>query len=55
MTDFRKRVIDQLGMKLREGQAEFPDDVEKFWGNNYHRIYDVRELRGWLGRQKRSE
>ena len=26
MTDFRKRVIDQLGMKLRDGQAEFTDD-----------------------------
>lgn len=45
---------DENGYWHREDGEVFPDDPEKFWGNNYHRIYDSRELNSWLGRQRRN-
>lgn len=46
------RIPSENGYWHREDGEKFPDNEEKFWGNNYHRIYGARDLRGWLGRQK---
>jgi len=46
------RRLDENGYWHREDGGKFPDDPEKFWGNNYHRIYNHRELSSWLYRQK---
>jgi hypothetical protein len=43
---------DESGYWHREDGEKFPDNPEKFWGNNYHRIYWHRELSSWHYRQK---
>ena len=49
------RIPCESGYWHREDGEKFPDDKEKFWGNNYHRIYQVRDLRSWLYRHKESD
>ena len=46
------RRADESGCWHREDGEKFPDDPEKFWGNNYHRIHHHRELSSWLYRHK---
>ena len=48
------RIPTESGYWHRDDGEKFPDDKKKFWGNNYHRIYRSRDLRGWLGRHKES-
>jgi hypothetical protein len=45
------RIPSENGYWHRDDGEKFPDDEEQFFGNNYHRIYDARTLRGWMGRQ----
>lgn len=46
------RILSEDGYWHREDGERFPDNPEKFWGNNYHRIYRWRDLTSWMSRQK---
>jgi hypothetical protein len=48
-------VQGENGYWHREDGEKFPDDEEKFWGNNYHRIFRWRDLTSWVSRQKEPE
>lgn len=49
------RLENEHGYWHMASGAKFPDDPDKFWGNNYHRIYRTRDLSNWYARQRNKQ